>query len=83
MSELFQVYFKTKFAPDLQTKEFPDGPVPVEQAMETVLRLTKGPASALMHEVIIVDQLDCTNFLWRDGELIFPTRKDIEEARKS
>jgi len=64
--------------------EFEDGSRVVESHTEMTLpsaiaRLTRGPAAVadLIHEVKVVDMLDCTNFLFRNGKIIFPTRKDL------
>ena len=39
-----------------------------------IQRLTQGPAAkmGLIEEVKVVDMLDCTNFEWAGGRLIFP-----------
>ena len=63
---------------------FPDGSIHKEEHTENTLlsalqRLTRGPAAVAgwIEEVKVVDMLDCTNFLWRNGELIFPTKADL------
>jgi tRNA G37 N-methylase TrmD len=44
--------------------------------MDAVQRLTQGPAAqlGLIEEVKVVDMLDCTNFLWQKGKLVFPVK---------
>ena len=39
-----------------------------------IQRLTRGPAAAMgmIEEVKVVDLMDCTNFEWRKGRLVFP-----------
>jgi len=48
-----------------------------EQFKESIIRLTKGPAAVMgmVKEVLVTDSGDCTNFLWRDGKVIFPTKE--------
>jgi hypothetical protein len=47
--------------------------------VDALERLIRGPAARfnLIHEVKVVDSLDCTNFLFRDGKLLFPTKADL------
>ena len=44
--------------------------------MDAVQRLTRGPAAqlGLIEEVKVVDAMDCTNFLWQKGKLVFPVK---------
>lgn len=44
--------------------------------MDAVQRLTQGPAAqlGLIEEVLVVDAMDCTNFLWQKGKLVFPVK---------
>ena len=44
--------------------------------MDAVQRLTQGPAAqlGLIEEVKVVDVMDCTNFLWQKGKLVFPVK---------
>jgi len=50
-----------------------------ETLVSAVNRLLRGPAaiSGIISEVKVVDIMDCTDLLARDGEIIFPTRQDI------
>lgn len=43
-----------------------------------LLRLLRGPSRLLVNRVLVVDQLDCTNFLYEDGDIIFPSRNQLE-----
>ena len=47
--------------------------------LAAMTRLTLGPAArgGLIKEVKVVDCWDCTNFLWQNGEIIFPTPRHI------
>lgn len=81
MTELFQVWFSTKFAPDSRQQEFPQ-PVDVKKAMNAALRLTTGAPSCMMQQVLVVCVNDDTcNFEWEDGKLIFPSKEDIQKVR--
>jgi len=50
-----------------------------ETLISAIQRLVRGPAavSGIITEVKVVDSMDCTNFLARDGKIIFPTRQDV------
>ena len=41
---------------------------------DALTRLTRGPAAMLgiIHEIKVVDVLDCTNFHYKDGQVLFP-----------
>lgn len=61
---------------------FKDGTLMIEKRTDENIgsclqRLIKGPASSMIKEIKVVDQLDCTNFLFSNGRIIFPTQKDI------
>jgi len=51
-----------------------------EELFSALDRLTRGPAAmgGLITEVKVVDMLDCTNFLWQKGKIVYPTREDCE-----
>ena len=53
---------------------------PIEDVRSAVTRLTRGPAAmmGIVKEVRVVDVSDCTNFLWQNGEVVFPTAEDLE-----
>lgn len=58
---------------------FPDNSQTTEEHDETTIgsalaRLTRGPAASvgMIKEVKVVDMLDCTNFLWKEGRLEYP-----------
>tara|TARA_R100001377_G_scaffold84800_1_gene69192 strand:+ start:483 stop:707 length:225 start_codon:yes stop_codon:yes gene_type:complete len=42
--------------------------------IDAITRLTSGPVAqmGMIKEVKVVDMLDCTNFLWQKGKLVFP-----------
>ena len=44
--------------------------------MDAVERLTQGPAAqmGLIEEVTVVDMMDCTNFHWLHGMVMFPVK---------
>ena len=67
--ELFTIHIK--FSNDDTYSESHDE----DTVTGAVQRLTRGPAAmgGLVKEVKVVDMLDCTNFLWRGGKLIFPS----------
>ena len=50
-----------------------------ETLVSAVNRLLRGPAAicGLISEVKVVDMMDCTNLLARDGEIIFPSAQDV------
>ena len=50
-----------------------------ETLVSAIQRLVRGPAavSGIITEVKVVDSMDCTNFLARDGKIIFPTPQDV------
>ena len=52
---------------------------PIEDVQSAVARLTRGPAATLgiVKEVRVVDTTDCLNFLWKNGEVVFPTEADL------
>ena len=54
----------------------------LEQTKNAMLRLTKGPAAigGMIKEVQVVDQDDYTCFLWREGEVIFPSKEEIQNT---
>ena len=43
---------------------------------DALVRLTQGPAAALgiIHEVKVVDMMDCTVWLNRQGRMVFPIK---------
>jgi len=71
MKEKFDVYIT--FVSKDQTVEHHTE----DTLLRALERLTRGPAAqmGLIHEVKVVDTMDCTNFLFRDGEVLFPPRR--------
>ena len=58
--------------------------VPADEKLNSALvRLTRGPAAVMgaITRVKVTDTGDCTNFLWEDGKVIFPTKADLEAAK--
>tara|TARA_Y100001973_G_C4929570_1_gene200312 strand:+ start:294 stop:515 length:222 start_codon:yes stop_codon:yes gene_type:complete len=45
-----------------------------EKFKSALARLTQGPAACMgmVKRVQVVDMFDCTSFLWKDGNLIYP-----------
>ena len=43
---------------------------------DALIRLTRGPAAqlGLIEEVKVVDMMDCTNFHWLHGMVMFPVK---------
>lgn len=66
--EIFTIY--VKFSND-DTMEEAHNEDTLLGALE---RLTFGPAAngGLIKEVKVVDMMDCTNFLWQKGRVVFP-----------
>ena len=76
----FSVYWKDRDGN--QHTEFRFGSI--ERTKSAMQRLTKGPAavSGIVTEVMVTDRDDFTNFLWREGKVIFPTKEDLEREEK-
>lgn len=35
--------------------------------------------TAIVKKILITDTMDCTNFLWENGKLVYPTKRELEE----
>ena len=48
----------------------------IDSLSDAVKRLTQGPAAqlGLIEEVTVVDMMDCTNFHWLHGLVMFPVK---------
>lgn len=56
--------------------------VSVEEAMEAVSRLTRGPGSLFVGRVIVTDGGDFSVFEWdRHSGVVFPTKEELAEAK--
>jgi hypothetical protein len=54
-----------------------------EKFQSALIRLTQGPAAALIKEVRVTDGGDWLVLQWREGKLLFPTAADLSAARKN
>ena len=56
--------------------------VSAEEAVKAAAHYTRNVAvrMGVVHRVIITDMMDMTCFEWKDGKIIFPTAKEMDEV---
>ena len=58
---------------------------PLDDTFKSAMaRLTRGPAAMMgaVQKVMVTDMDDFTNYLWEDGQLVFPTEEQIKSRGK-
>ena len=60
-----------------------ESPITSEKLSSTISRLLRGPAAAagMIKEVKIVDGWDCTVFLARDNQIVFPPQPPQKSSK--
>ena len=71
MTETFDVHITFK---DKTTFKEPGHDI--DGVKSAILRLTRGPGSIFVSEVLVTDQMDLAVFHAKDGTIVFPTPTD-------